>query len=383
MAVLMITSHEEGDNRAKILAWHKRVGDLVEEGDELFTYALPSGNYLAVSEQAGRLAAIYLPVGESAPVPVDVALLSAVDAKSALAFMPELPKENDEPLPEQNGDLPPWEKPAEETKQPDAETARAEEAVEEQPPWEAATEAEDEAEPAPEYEEVWPEEEPDEASWQMPVLEEKSLEPAPAKETEAEAVPVQTEEDAEPELAPAEQEPPTAALLPQEAETRPAEEMAPLSTVEPAVADMPVSAPLYVEKFDAQSFCALVESLRLAQSLCGGSAVSSRALLAYACIQIDAKALGLEDWKGLSLPEIEEYLEADMPGAQAVLTSELYLAAPSRPDGPTLCMGRAEKEAWLCLTGCGMQTAEGFLPRLREYLENIGARLAQQKDAQG
>ncbi len=373
----MITSHEEGDNRAKILAWHKRVGDLVEEGDELFTYALPSGNYLAVSEQTGRLAAIYLPAGESAAVPVDVALLSAVDAKSALAFMPDLPKENDEPLPEQDDDLPPWEEPTNETEQAEAETAREEEAAEEQTPWEDGAEPEDEAEPAAEYEEEWPEAEPAEAPWDMPVPAEEaeSTPPEPVRTEEAESAEplAQTEEDAEPEVAPAEPEIPAAAFLSREEEPRPAEDTAP-----PAA--MPVSAPLYVEKFDAHSFCALVESLRLAQSLCGGLAVSSRALLAYACIQIDAKTLGLVDWKGLSLPEIEEYLEADMPGAQAVLTSELCLAAPSRPDGATLCMGRAEKEAWLCLTGCEMQAAERFLPRLREYLENIGTRLAQRKN---
>ena len=86
MAILIMPAHERGDSRGKVLAWHKRVGDWVEKGDKLFTYSMESGVYLAVCEQAGRLSAIYLPEGESAPCPADVALISAPTAAGALAF---------------------------------------------------------------------------------------------------------------------------------------------------------------------------------------------------------------------------------------------------------------------------------------------------------
>ncbi len=163
MAILIMPAHERGDSRGKVLAWHKRVGDWVEKGDKLFTYSMESGVYLAVCEQAGRLSAIYLPEGESAPCPADVALISAPTAAGALAFCqldglraggedpaaapeePEAPEESEMPeepaAPEESGEA------AEEPEAPEeSETPEKPEALEEsESPEEPAAPEENEA----------------------------------------------------------------------------------------------------------------------------------------------------------------------------------------------------------------------------------------------
>ena len=329
MAILIMPAHERGDSRGKVLAWHKRVGDWVEKGDKLFTYSMESGVYLAVCEQAGRLSAIYLPEGESAPCPADVALISAPTAAGALAFC------------QLDGLRAGGEDPA---------------AAPEEP--EAPEESEMPEEPAA------PEE-----SGEAPEEPETSEESETPEEPEA---PEESETPEKPE-APEESESPEEPEAPETAEI-PAEPEAPEENEAPETAEIPAEPAawgLYVESFDPTALRRVLEAFALTAPARGGPAVTKRTLLLYACLLADEGLLGLSALKGFSVEELAEFLEGELPEAEGVQVCELSWMALPPVSGPRLCLGRLEDRAQLCLTGCSQAEAERFLPRLRDTLQAL------------
>ena len=319
MAILIMPAHERGDSRGKVLAWHKRVGDWVEKGDKLFTYSMESGVYLAVCEQEGRLSAIYLPEGESAPCPADVALISAPTAAGALAFC------------QLDGLRAGGEDPAAAPEEPEA-------------PEESEIPEAPEAAEAPE-------------------------EPETSEESETPEEPEAPEESETPEKPEAleESETPEKPEAPEESETpeEPAAPGTPLPAAEPAAWG------LYVESFDPTALRRVLEAFALTAPARGGPAVTKRTLLLYACLLADEGLLGLSALKGFSVEELAEFLEGELPEAEGVQVCELSWMALPPVSGPRLCLGRLEDRAQLCLTGCSQAEAERFLPRLRDTLQAL------------
>ena len=325
MAILIMPAHERGDSRGKVLAWHKRVGDWVEKGDKLFTYSMESGVYLAVCEQAGRLSAIYLPEGESAPCPADVALISAPTAAGALAFC------------QLDGLRTGGEDPAAAPEEPEA-------------PEESEIPEAPEAAEAPEEPETSEESETPE-------------EPEAPEESETPEKPEAPEESESPE----EPEAPETAEIPAEPEA-PEENEAPEAAEAPAE---PAAWGLYVESFDPTALRRVLEAFALTAPARGGPAVTKRTLLLYACLLADEGLLGLSALKGFSVEELAEFLEGELPEAEGVQVCELSWMALPPVSGPRLCLGRLEDRAQLCLTGCSQAEAERFLPRLRDTLQAL------------
>ncbi len=329
MAILIMPAHERGDSRGKVLAWHKRVGDWVEKGDKLFTYSMESGVYLAVCEQAGRLSAIYLPEGESAPCPADVALISAPTAAGALAFC------------QLDGLRTGGEGPAAAPEEPEA----------------------------PEESEMPEEPEAPEESGEAPE------EPETSEESETPEEPEALEESETPEKpeAPEESESPEEPEAPETAEI-PAEPEAPEENEAPEAAEAPAEPAawgLYVESFDPTALRRVLEAFALTAPARGGPAVTKRTLLLYACLLADEGLLGLSALKGFSVEELAEFLEGELPEAEGVQVCELSWMALPPVSGPRLCLGRLEDRAQLCLTGCSQAEAERFLPRLRDTLQAL------------
>ena len=325
MAILIMPAHERGDSRGKVLAWHKRVGDWVEKGDKLFTYSMESGVYLAVCEQAGRLSAIYLPEGESAPCPADVALISAPTAAGALAFC------------QLDGLRAGGEDPAAAPEEPEA-------------PEESEIPEAPEAAEAPE-------------------------EPETSEESETPEEPEAMEESETPEAleAPEESETPEKPEAPEESES-PEEPEAPEENEAPEPAEIPAEPAawgLYVESFDPTALRRVLEAFALTAPARGGPAVTKRTLLLYACLLADEGLLGLSALKGFSVEELAEFLEGELPEAEGVQVCELSWMALPPVSGPRLCLGRLEDRAQLCLTGCSQAEAERFLPRLRDTLQAL------------
>ena len=325
MAILIMPAHERGDSRGKVLAWHKRVGDWVEKGDKLFTYSMESGVYLAVCEQAGRLSAIYLPEGESAPCPADVALISAPTAAGALAFC------------QLDGLRTGGEDPAAAPEEPEA-------------PEESEIPEAPEAAEAPEEPETSEESETPE-------------EPEALEESETPEKPEAPEESESPE----EPEAPETAEIPAEPEA-PEENEAPEAAEAPAE---PAAWGLCVESFDPTALRRVLEAFALTAPARGGPAVTKRTLLLYACLLADEGLLGLSALKGFSVEELAEFLEGELPEAEGVQVCELSWMALPPVSGPRLCLGRLEDRAQLCLTGCSQAEAERFLPRLRDTLQAL------------
>ena len=341
MAILIMPAHERGDSRGKVLAWHKRVGDWVEKGDKLFTYSMESGVYLAVCEQAGRLSAIYLPEGESAPCPADVALISAPTAAGALAFCqldglraggegPEAAPE--EPAaPEESGETPEEPETSEESETPEGPEAPEESETPEEP--------------------------------EAPEESETPEKPEAPEESETPEKPEAPEESESPE----EPEAPETAEIPAEPEA-PEENEAPETAEAPAE---PAAWGLYVESFDPTALRRVLEAFALTAPARGGPAVTKRTLLLYACLLADEGLLGLSALKGFSVEELAEFLEGELPEAEGVQVCELSWMALPPVSGPRLCLGRLEDRAQLCLTGCSQAEAERFLPRLRDTLQAL------------
>ena len=337
MAILIMPAHERGDSRGKVLAWHKRVGDWVEKGDKLFTYSMESGVYLAVCEQAGRLSAIYLPEGESAPCPADVALISAPTAAGALAFC------------QLDGLRTGGEDPAAAPEEPEA-------------PEESEIPEAPEAAEAPEEPETSEESETPE-------------EPEALEESETPEEPEAPEESETPEKpeAPEESETPEKPEAPEESES-PEEPEAPEENEAPETAEIPAEPAawgLYVESFDPTALRRVLEAFALTAPARGGPAVTKRTLLLYACLLADEGQLGLSALKGFSVEELAEFLEGEIPEAEGVQVCELSWMALPPVSGPRLCLGRLEDRAQLCLTGCSQAEAERFLPRLRDTLQAL------------
>ena len=338
MAILIMPAHERGDSRGKVLAWHKRVGDWVEKGDKLFTYSMESGVYLAVCEQAGRLSAIYLPEGESAPCPADVALISAPTAAGALAFC------------QLDGLRAGGEDPAAAPEEPEA---PEESEMPEEP------EAPEDSGEAPEEPEA-----PEES--------ETSEEPEAPEESETPEKP-DALADREPPEAPEERESPDDPEAPETAEI-PAEPEAPEENEAPEAAEAPAEPAawgLYVESFDPTALRRVLEAFALTAPARGGPAVTKRTLLLYACLLADAGPLGLSALKRHTVEELAEFLEGELPEAEGVQVCELSWMALPPVSGPRLCLGRLEDRAQLCLTGCSQAEAERFLPRLRDTLQAL------------
>lgn len=331
MAILIMPAHERGDSRGKVLAWHKRVGDWVEKGDKLFTYSMESGVYLAVCEQAGRLSAIYLPEGESAPCPADVALISAPTAAGALAFC------------QLDGLRTGGEDPAAAPEEPEAPEESGEAPEEPVAPEKSGETSEEPA--APEESGETPEE------------------PETSEESETPEEPEAPEESESPE----EPEAPETAEIPAEPEAP--EENEALETAE-APAE-PAAWGLYVESFDPTALRRVLEAFVLTAPARGGPAVTKRTLLLYACLLADEGLLGLSALKGFSVEELAEFLEGELPEAEGVQVCELSWMALPPVSGPRLCLGRLEDRAQLCLTGCSQAEAERFLPRLRDTLQAL------------
>ncbi len=344
MAILIMPAHEAGDRRGTVLAWHKRVGDWVEKGDKLFTYSMESGVYLAVCEQAGRLAAIYLPAGESAPCPADAALLAAPSAAGALRFA-------------QLDDV------------RQAETAP----LEEEAPSEEAPSPEDTASPedAPSLEEA---PSPDETP---------SVEEAPSPDEAASAEEAPSPEDAA-ETAPLEEETPLVEETPQEPDEVPAEGSAlSVSQQEPAeegadaektektapTPETPAGPGGFTcfERFRTAAFRRLAEAFRLTRPALKGAPIDEKALLLCLCLRTDASALGLEAYAELGLQDVADFLAEGLMEAENVQLTSLLAAVPARCPG--LTVGRLEEEAVLCLRARSKQEAERFLPALRDALE--------------
>ena len=330
MAILIMPAHERGDSRGKVLAWHKRVGDWVEKGDKLFTYSMESGVYLAVCEQAGRLSAIYLPEGESAPCPADVALISAPTAAGALAFC------------QLDGLRTGGEDPAAAPEEPEA-------------PEESGETSEEPA--APEESGETPEE------------------PETSEESETPEEPEAPEESETPEKPEAleESETPEKPEAPEESES-PEEPEAPEENEAPEAAEAPAEPAawgLYVESFDPTALRRVLEAFALTAPARGGPAVTKRTLLLYACLLADEGLLGLSALKSFSVEELAEFLEGELPEAEGVQVCELSWMALPPVSGPRLCLGRLEDRAQLCLTGCSQAEAERFLPRLRDTLQAL------------
>ena len=325
MAILIMPAHERGDSRGKVLAWHKRVGDWVEKGDKLFTYSMESGVYLAVCEQAGRLSAIYLPEGESAPCPADVALISAPTAAGALAFC------------QLDGLRAGGEDPAAAPEEPEA-------------PEESEIPEAPEAAEAPE-------------------------EPETSEESETPEEPEAMEESETPEAleAPEESETPEKPEAPEESES-PEEPEAPEENEAPEPAEIPAEPAawgLYVESFDPTALRRVLEAFALTAPARGGPAVTKRTLLLYACLLADEGLLGLSALKGFSVEELAEFLEGELPEAEGVQVCELSWMALPPVSGPPPRRRRLEDRAQLCLTGCSQAEAERFLPRLRDTLQAL------------
>ena len=84
MAVIQMPSRGKKDETGMITCWHKKTGDWVAEGDELFSFDTDEGTYTVKSQKAGRLVAIFVPEGELVHCPADVGMLATPAPDSVL-----------------------------------------------------------------------------------------------------------------------------------------------------------------------------------------------------------------------------------------------------------------------------------------------------------
>ena len=84
MAVIQMPGRNGPNETGMITKWHKKTGDWIAEGDELFSFDTDDGSYTVKSQRAGRLVAIFVPEGERVHCPADVGMLASPAHDSAL-----------------------------------------------------------------------------------------------------------------------------------------------------------------------------------------------------------------------------------------------------------------------------------------------------------
>lgn len=199
MAVIQMPDRNGQNETGMITKWHKKTGDWIAEGDELFSFDTDDGSYTVKSQRAGRLVAIFVPEGELVHCPADVGMLASPAPDSALrvgqmqflnpdvpAIVPqfdEIVKGEEEPAQNAPAEEESSKAATEESAAPEAEAPEKDAAeVEEEPAPAAATEEETPAG------EISAEEAPEAA-------EETPAEETPAKEPAEEATPAEPAAD--------------------------------------------------------------------------------------------------------------------------------------------------------------------------------------------
>lgn len=182
MAVIQMPGRNGQNETGMITKWHKKTGDWIAEGDELFSFDTDDGSYTVKSQRAGRLVAIFVPEGELVHCPADVGMLASPAPDSALrvgqmqflnpdvpAIVPqfdEIVKGEEEPAQNAPAEEESIKAATEESAAPEAEAPEKDAAEVEEEPAPAAAEEEEtpageiSAEEAPEAAEETPAEEP-------------------------------------------------------------------------------------------------------------------------------------------------------------------------------------------------------------------------------
>lgn len=182
MAVIQMPGRNGQNETGMITKWHKKTGDWIAEGDELFSFDTDDGSYTVKSQRAGRLVAIFVPEGELVHCPADVGMLASPAPDSALrvgqmqflnpdvpAIVPqfdEIVKGEEEPAQNAPAEEESTKAATEESAAPEAEAPEKDAAEVEEEPAPAAAEEEEtpageiSAEEAPEAAEETPAEEP-------------------------------------------------------------------------------------------------------------------------------------------------------------------------------------------------------------------------------
>ena len=162
MAVIQRPGRKGGDETGMITKWHKKTGDWVAEGDELFSFDTDDGTYTVKSQKAGRLVAVFVPEGEVVHCPADVGMLTTATPDSVLKLGRQQYLDETKPLEARE---PAVQEPEEEVQEEVFEDEFPEEEPceeiheEELPEEEPAEEAQPEAEPLAEEEAEFSEEE--------------------------------------------------------------------------------------------------------------------------------------------------------------------------------------------------------------------------------
>ena len=182
MAVIQMPGRNGQNETGMITKWHKKTGDWIAEGDELFSFDTDDGSYTVKSQRAGRLVAIFVPEGELVHCPADVGMLASPAPDSALrvgqmqflnpdvpAIVPqfdEIVKGEEEPVQNAPAEEESTKAATEESAAPEAKAPEKDAAEVEEEPAPAAAEEEEtpageiSAEEAPEAAEETPAEEP-------------------------------------------------------------------------------------------------------------------------------------------------------------------------------------------------------------------------------
>jgi len=84
MAVIQMPARKGENEMGLITKWHKKTGDWVAEGDELFSFDTEEGTFTVKSQKAGRLVAVFAPEGEIVRCPADVGMLTTASPDSVL-----------------------------------------------------------------------------------------------------------------------------------------------------------------------------------------------------------------------------------------------------------------------------------------------------------
>lgn len=84
MAVIQMPGRKGENETGMITRWHKKTGDWVAEGDELFSFDTDEGTFTVKSQKAGRLVAVFVPEGEIVNRPADVGMLTTPSPDSVL-----------------------------------------------------------------------------------------------------------------------------------------------------------------------------------------------------------------------------------------------------------------------------------------------------------
>lgn len=194
MAVIQMPGRNGQNETGMITKWHKKTGDWIAEGDELFSFDTDDGSYTVKSQRAGRLVAIFVPEGELVHCPADVGMLASPAPDSALRVgqmqflnpdVPAIVPQFDEIV--KGGEEPEQNAPAEEesTKAATEESA----APEAEAPEKNAAEVEEEPAPAAAEEEETPAGEI--SAEEVP----EAAEETPAEEPAGEATPAEPDAD--------------------------------------------------------------------------------------------------------------------------------------------------------------------------------------------